>query len=301
MQENRIIIKNVKDFDTNHIFQCGQCFRFEQDKEQSNSFTGIAFGRPITVKTEDYNNSRNLIIENTTEEEYKKIWHAFFDMDRDYSEIKSTLRKNDETIGSAIDFGHGIRILQQDKWESIVSFIISQNNNIPRIKGCIEKLCSSFGTFASEYKGKEFYNIPSAKVLASLSTEDLSECKLGYRAKYLIDMSKQIIKLCEDTGSSLEKLDFFDKMSDEEAYKTLICLQGVGPKVANCIMLFGLNRYESFPIDVWVKKVMADLYGHDEKDTKGMTAFAKERFGHYGGFAQQYLFYYMREKDNNLK
>ena len=197
--------------------------------------------------------------------------------DRDYTAIKTRLSEGDDIMKKACEYGYGIRILKQDLWETIVSFIISQNNNIPRIKGCIERLCDNFG----EPIGNETvrHDIPRPEVMAALSVEDLAPVRLGYRAKYLIETAKTV---CEE-GLPGD----FDELS---------ALCGVGPKVASCIALFGMQDYASFPIDVWVMKVMHELYGLPEGNKKAMAEFAAEHFGELGGFAQQYLFYYMRDR-----
>lgn len=276
----KYVLENVKDFNLDHIFDCGQCFRFE--KQCDGSYTGVAFGKVVNVAF-DYNkddkscSSGTLIINNCDEEEFNQIWKNYLDMDRDYSEIKMKLAENDETIAKAIESGSGIRILKQDLWEAIVSFIISQNNNIPRIKGCIEKLAMLFGEKAAEYEGRIYYSLPSPEVLSRLTVEDLGEVRLGYRAKYLVETAKSVVE--NGLPTNMEEL---------------LALTGVGPKVANCISLFGMSDFDSFPIDVWVKRVMNQLYGIDEKDVKGMTSYAKEHFGALGGIAQQYLFYYIR-------
>jgi len=177
----------------------------------------------------------------------------------------------------AIEHGCGIRILRQQPWEALVSFIISQNNNIPRIKKNINGLSSSFGEPAGNYGGKDYYDIPTPDVLACLTLDDLAPLHLGYRARYLIETAKAVC-----SGKKIEA----DHLTD-------FC--GVGPKVANCVALFALDRFESFPIDTWVRQLMHEFYGFDEKDVKGMASFAEDRFGEYGGIAQQYLFYYMRD------
>ena len=281
--------EGIKDFDLEHIFECGQCFRWE--KNSDGTYDGIAKGRIANVRYDETpaiaasqagslgQNGGNLTITPCTKEEFEEIWRPYFDLDRDYGKIKKTLSTGDEVMKKATEYGYGIRLLQQDLWETIVSFIISQNNNIPRIKGCIERLCDNFGEPIGSLAGREVHDIPSPETLADLSIEDLSPVRLGYRAKYIIETARTVCEkgLPED----------FDELSE---------LCGVGPKVANCISLFGMQDYASFPIDVWVIKVMHELYGLPEKDKKGMAAFAREKFGDLGGFAQQYLFYYMRDR-----
>lgn len=289
-------IEHIKDFNLDHIFDCGQCFRWA--KEEDDSYTGIAFGKIVNIKAtpsqqmgsmnqikmkqglthQDLNCLIDLEIDHTNEEDVEKIWRHYLDLERDYGPIKELLSKNDSVMAKAIEYGYGIRILNQDKWETIVSFLISQNNNIPRIKKCIESLCRNFGEYVGEYKGKKYYDIPKPEVLSSLSVQDLEECRLGYRAKYIIETAKQV----ESDGI-------------EETFDYLNTLCGVGPKVANCVLLFSMGKIDCFPIDVWVKRVMNQLYGMNQEDTKAMDAFSKKNFGNYGGIAQQYLFYFIRE------
>lgn len=284
-KDNTLTVNNIIDFDLDHIFDCGQCFRWE--KNPDGSYTGTAHGKIVTM---DYNKENKcLTIHNATEEDFHNIWRNYLDLDRNYSEIKSLLKERDPVIAQAIDYGYGIRILNQEKWETLLSFIISQNNNIPRIKKNINSLAEVMGEYLGEYNGKEYYSLPSPEVLAAAEIEDLSSCKLGYRAKYLIETARKV----RDEGiDSLEALGSAEISAD----KTLEALRqycGVGPKVANCISLFSMGKIESFPIDTWVKKVMNQLYGIDEKNMKEMARFAAETFGEYGGIAQQYLFYYI--------
>ena len=229
-----------------------------------------------------------LTIDNCTPEDYESIWRPYLDMDRDYGAIKAELSEADPTIKGACDYGYGIRILRQDFWESVVSFIISQNNNIPRIKGCIEALCAAFGERIGEYGGKEYFSIPSPEKLASLTSGDLALIRLGYRAPYLVKAAAQFI---EEGGPDAVQTRL---TAAEDPIGQLQKFCGIGPKVASCISLFGLGRTDAFPIDVWMRRVMNRLYGIEEKDMKSMAAYAAEHFGKYGGIAQQYLFYYIR-------
>lgn len=290
----RTVINNVNDFNLDHIFDCGQCFRWK--KEKDGSYTGTALGKIVNLNFEYDEGSDfagNLILNGIDESEFDNTWKTYLDLDMDYSKIKYELAAKDPVIKEAITKGRGIRILQQDLWETIVSFIISQNNNIPRIKGCIEKLCNLFGEEAeieiselniegsdASFSELKACNVPTPEKLAGLTVDDLSEVRLGYRARYLIDSANQV----------LEK-------GMPQTYEELCALTGVGPKVANCILLFGLGDMRSFPIDVWVKRVMNRMYGIEENKTKEMKEFATETFGDFGGIAQQYLFYYIREMD----
>lgn len=273
---------HVKDFNLDHIFDCGQCFRWE--RQEDGSYTGTAMGKAVNMAFE----RGVLTIDNCTPEDYESIWRPYLDMDRDYGAIKAELSEADPTIKGACDYGYGIRILRQDFWESVVSFIISQNNNIPRIKGCIEALCAAFGERIGEYGGKEYFSIPSPEKLASLTSGDLAPIRLGYRAPYLVKAAAQFI---EEGGPDAVQTRL---AAAEDPIGQLQKFCGIGPKVASCISLFGLGRTDAFPIDVWMRRVMNRLYGIEEKDMKSMEAYAAEHFGKYGGIAQQYLFYYIR-------
>lgn len=272
-------VDDVNDLNLKQTFECGQCFRW--NRQENGSYEGKAMGRMVNMYMPDDN---TLLIDPCTPEEFENIWARYLDFDTDYGKIKEEISRSDPKMREAIEVGNGIRILNQDLWETLVSFIISQNNNIPRIKGCIESLCRMFGkkidmpeTVKSSDK-TAFYDIPSPSVLASLDVDDLASVKLGYRASYIIEASRQV---CERglPGS-------YDQLTD---------LKGVGPKVANCVALFGLGERDCFPIDIWVRRVMNKIYGMDESNLPAMQKFADEHFGSLGGYAQQYLFYYIRE------
>lgn len=280
-----VVKEGIRDFHLDHIFDCGQCFRWERNED--GSYTGIAFGRVARI---DYDKDKEtLMIHGADEADFENIWKDYLDLERDYGEIKSALTDKDPVIGKAIEFGHGIRILNQEKWETLLSFIISQNNNIPRIKKCINSLAETLGEYVCEHEGKKYYSLPTPEVLANATLEDLAPCRLGYRAKYLIETAKKV------HAEGIQSLDGLSRceLSAKETCDALRCYCGVGPKVANCIALFAMRKFDSFPIDVWVKKVMNTMYGFEENDLKGMAEFAAERFGEFGGIAQQYLFYYI--------
>ena len=283
--DNVLIVEGVRDFELDHIFDCGQCFRWE--KEPEGGYLGVACGQIAVMDYEK--DEETLRIYGSDEEAFENVWRHYLDLDRDYSSIKKRLAEKDEIIAKAIDYGQGIRILNQEKWETLLSFIISQNNNIPRIKKCINSLSQTLGRKVGEYHGREFYSLPSPEALAGASLEDLAPCRLGYRAKYLIETAKQV---SEEGMENLELLGG-EGITSEEVFEKLKGYCGVGPKVANCIALFSMGRLDRFPIDVWVKKVMNRLYGIEEDNMKAMAEFASENFGEYGGIAQQYLFYYI--------
>lgn len=280
---NKIVFSNIKDFNLTHIFECGQCFRWVPAGDGSNTYIGAAGKYAARVsftgdpQREDAGNSAGtLIIEATGGDE--TFWYEYFDLGTDYSAIKSALISNDPDIRPAVDYGYGIRILNQDLFETLVSFIISQNNNIPRIRKNIESICSEYGEKIGEAFGREWYAFPEPEALATADVDDLKELKLGYRAGY--------IKAAGDR---------YRNCPAPKCREEILAYPGIGPKVANCIMLFGLRCTEAFPIDTWVRHIMNDMYGFDEKDAKSMTCFAADRFSSYAGYAQQYLFYYYRD------
>ena len=281
-KNNKLIIDGVKDFHPDHTFDNGQCFRW--NREEDGSYTGVAFGRALNIRC----TGETIILDNVSLEDFHKIWKQYLDLDRDYGSIKKMLSAKDAAMLKAVSYGHGMRILQQDKWETLISFILSQNNNITRIKKCVEGLCAAHGTPIGVYRGKMRYSFPTAEALSPLDPGELDSCRLGYRAKYIAGTAKQI------AGDGGNKLESMGRVSAEEAYEYLLGLSGVGPKVANCIMLFAMGKYASFPLDVWIKRVMNRIYHIEEGNVKQMKEYAAAYFGEYGGIAQQYLFYYMR-------
>lgn len=282
-EKNSVIIDGVRDFNLDHIFDNGQCFRW--NKEEDGSYTGVAFGKAANINIID----DAVVLDNVNLEEYNNIWRRYLDLDRDYGAIKRMLSQKDPMMKKAISYGSGMRILQQDKWETLISFIISQNNNIPRIKKCVEGLCANHGSPLGMYRGRLYYSFPSPEALAQLDVADLDICRLGYRARYIVETAKQIQA---DHGQALELLG---GAAGQQARDYLLSLSGVGPKVANCILLFSMGKYDSFPLDVWIKRVMNQVYRIEEGNVRKMQAYAAEHFGEYGGIAQQYLFYYARE------
>lgn len=268
---------DVRDFNLKHIFECGQCFRWNANL--NGSYTVVAGNRIATLSMEYTNAEKTagiLNIDTASCRESEEFWRNYLDLYRDYGKIKEVLAERDDVMRRVIPFGGGIRILKQDSWEATVSFLISQNNNIPRIKNNIRDLSKLLGESIGFYAGEEYFGIPSPEALAKVTEEELAPVRLGYRAKYLIETAKCIVSKGRQVIESDVK-----------------SLCGVGPKVANCINLFGLGKVESFPIDVWIKKTMTDLYGIKKDDE--MKAYAERTFGEYAGIAQQYLFYYVRE------
>lgn len=290
-EKNSVLVYGVRDFELKDIFECGQCFRW--NPEEDGSYSGVAFGRAVNIlyEKEGDREEGTLIIRNSTAEDFENIWKKYFDLERDYGQIKEKLSENDEIMAKAVEYGRGIRILNQDEWETLISFILSQNRNIPLIKKSIEEMCSRYGEPVYDFNGNIRYAFPRPEVLADVSEEELSECRLGYRARYVTETSKVI-------AGETDRLYSMTKASYKEALDYLTGLCGVGPKVANCILLFSMEKYESFPIDVWVRRLMSVLYGTDENNLKEIREYSDKKFGRLGGFAQQYLFYYARE--NNI-
>lgn len=276
-KSDRVIIKECEDFSLLHTFDCGQCFRFTEREDKS--FEGVAFKKYVRLSE----NGAETVI-HMKGDEFDEKWENFFDLGRDYGKIKKELSV-DETIKKAISFGGGIRILRQDFFECLISFIISQQNNIPRIRKAVEGFCRLFGTPIDTPEGV-FYTFPDPEEVAHITAKDLEPLKLGYRAPYIEGAIKDVLS-GRINGEELEKMPY------DEAKKMLLTVKGIGNKVADCILLFSLGKFEAFPTDTWIKKAMLALYGVEEK---GIEAFKNKSFGEYPGIAQQYIFYYMRSR-----
>ena len=282
-RDNQIILKGIsEDFEPQHVFDCGQCFRWL--REEDGSYTGVVQGRVINVKKEN----DLIIFDNTNKEDFENIWFDYFDLRRNYTEIKNELKVMDEYLDKATEFGQGIRILQQDGWEMLISFIISANNRIPMIQRAINNLSERYGKFIGEYRGKKYYAFPTPQELSQVSVEDIRSCQTGFRDKYI----KSVVDYVSENNVDVLS---YRKLNTDECIKELVKFNGVGPKVADCIALFGMQKYDTFPVDVWVKRVMEEFYVEDSLSLPKIRKFALEKFGDLAGFAQQYLFYYARE------
>ena len=279
-------IDNLKSFEPKHIFECGQCFRW--DREEDNSYIGVIKQGVLKVRKEE----NTIFFSGNLDGDIEKIVNNYFDLNTDYDNLKKGLSSIDDNMKTSIEYGFGIRILNQDLWECIISFIISANNNIPRIKGIINRLSKKCGKLI-EFEGKSYYLFPSVEELATLSVKDLRELGLGFRDIRVFNTTRKILG-DKEFLSRLERMDNSELIREE-----LLALDGVGPKVADCIMLFSLKRFDVFPIDVWVRRVMNDLYIHNEKEEKvskkEILKKANQLFGSNCGIAQQYLFYWRRE------
>lgn len=282
LQKNEnIILKDVKDFNIEHILECGQCFNFEKVADME--YIIVAYGKLLHIRQD----KTDVIMYNTSLDDYDNIWKNYFDMEIDYSFIKEYLKNNDEKIVDAIDNKWGIRIINQEFGETLLSFIISQNKQIPHIKQIVRNISERFGNELGEYNGRKYYSFPTLIQLSDATEEDFRELKTGFRAPYLMDAINNMKK-----GLSA---DTFGKLDYESAIKEMLKIKGVGEKVANCVALFSLGYRNAFPVDVWVKRVMEETYFHKETSKEEIMRFAKEKFGEYGGYAQQYHFYHMRD------
>ncbi|MCL2662320.1 MAG: DNA-3-methyladenine glycosylase 2 family protein [Oscillospiraceae bacterium] len=271
-----IEMTGTSDFDLAKTFECGQCFRWNVDKHSVNAgdeltYIGVAHERAVKLRQRG-----NKVFITCSQEDFESIWRNYFDLDRDYAAIRKHLCV-DDYMQQTTDFGKGIRLLRQEKWEALCSFIISQNNNIPRIKNIIDTLCQIFGD-SLRFENNEYHTFPSVTRLASLNTSDLAPLRCGYRADYIIKAAKAI-------ANDEINLDEIAVITPDKARTALKILHGVGDKVADCVMLFGFHMLDAFPVDVWMKRAVANHYGPD---------FDPEIFSPYSGIAQQYIFHYMR-------
>lgn len=280
--ENGIKIEGIEDFDATHIFECGQCFRWT--KETDGSYTGAAMERVINVASDTEKSI--VIIHNTNLEEFYSIWFDYLDLGRDYGKIKHELSK-EPILAEAISHGQGMRILKQSPWEILISFIVSANSNIPKISKSLGILSELYGS-PMEYMGKTYYAFPTLGQLEKVDLEGINLCRAGFRCKYILDAVKKV----QYGEINLEEIS---KMDITSARKELMKVNGVGPKVADCIMLFSMGKHAAYPVDVWVKRVTEHYFLGKTVAIKDIQSFAEERFGELAGFAQQYLFYYARE------
>lgn len=276
-----VVISNIRDFEPSHIFDCGQCFRWI--RESDGSYTGVVSGKVLNVSKKGL----YVIFNNTNIKEFQDFWFDYFDLGRDYSRIKELVLK-DNHMKEAVTYGHGIRLLKQDFNEMLVSFIISANNRIPMIMKVVENLSKMFGKKIN-YNGRLYFDFPEISAIADAQLSDLAETRMGFRAKYVLNSSKMAIE-SDITRSKLSEMDTC------KAKQHLMQLSGVGSKIADCVLLFSGIKYDVFPTDVWVKRVMEALYLKRETGLNQINEFGTNYFGEYSGFAQQYLFYYAREK-----
>lgn len=269
-----MIKKDINYFDLEQIAESGQCFRWK--KLDEHKYRIPAFGNYLDIAQTGSHFELSC-----TEKEFEQIWYDYFDIGTDYEGIIKRIDVKDEFLKNAADYGKGIRILNQDIWETIISFIISQNNNIPRIKKGIENMCQRYMRQTDALLGTDIYMIPYLEdIEKNGGRESLSELGIGYRDKY-------IWGICQFKNQSPDFIDELKKLNYEDAMKYLMDFKGIGKKVANCICLFGLHHLDACPIDVWMKKVI------DEEYDGQMPAWMTDK---YAGVYQQYTFFYKREK-----
>lgn len=266
-KNNNIYISGISDFDLPQTLDCGQAFRWEE--ASGGRWKGVAYNKYLELeKLSD----GTIVLYNTSEEDFNNIWCDYFDLNRDYGEIIDAISGN-EILKAAASFGSGIRVLNQEPWETLCSFIISQNNNIKRIKGIIARLCENFGEDMGGY-----YSFPTAQKIASLTLEDLSVLRSGFRVKYILDAANKV------ANGEIDLLNL-KNMAVDDARCELMKIKGVGPKVADCALLFSHRHIAAFPKDVWIKRAMEVLFGGE---------LPKEAIP-YAGIVQQYIFFYARE------
>lgn len=275
-----IKIQNCPYIDIFKSFDCGQCFRFDPVSvfDHKYEFGGVAFGRYVIFAQDSFD---QLYIYNCTAKDFDLIWCKFLSLEENYEEIDKSILSTEKDIylKNAVNYGKGIRILKQDMWEALCSFIISQNNNIPRIKKIISAMCEKYGE-KIEFLGSFHYSFPSANVLLDAGVDEILALKTGFRAKYIIDACSKIV------NNEVSLANIYDNESFDFCLSELYKIKGVGLKVASCALLFGFNKTEAFPVDVWMKRVLLNL----------PSTFDYNRLGKNAGIAQQYLFYYERYK-----
>ena len=289
-----VVIEGVKCFDIGKIFDCGQCFRFDPvpDSAHEKEFSGVAFGRFVSFAQDN----DTVYIYGSDIYDYENVWKPYLNIERDYDEIFDDIlsHNQNEALVAALEYGQGIRILAQDAFECIISFIVSQNNNIPRIKKIIEALCATCGEPIAIHEEMKKHlsgrsslcTFPDADSLVRLGEDGLFALKTGFRAKYIYDAARRTL----DGKLILDKV--YDEDDIERAIDILCSVKGIGRKVASCALLFGFEKYNAFPVDVWMKRVALKYFGEDGEK------LSWESFGVYAGIAQQYLFYYERYRQN---
>ena len=261
------------DFDVKKIAESGQCFRMNPNVEDG--YTLVALGRVLRLRETQQGCALDC-----SQADFDALWRDYFDLERDYADIRASADPNDAFLGRACDYGRGIRMLRQDPWEMLITFILSQRKNIPAIRYCVEALCSRYGE-PIERAGERFFAFPSAERLAALDERCLKDCSLGYRAKYVSAAARLV------AGGALD-LTQIANLTDDELMQALLTVPGVGEKVANCVLLFGYHRLGRFPRDVWINRIVENEY-------EGM--FPLERYPGITGALQQYMFFYARSEE----
>lgn len=268
-----MITVNIPFFNIRKIADSGQCFRLNRTEEKE--WTLIAFGKVLFIRELPDGAYRF----SCTETEFRAVWRRYFDLDACYDCYAEKIPKSDRFLTEAAAYSEGIRILNQDPWETLVTFIISQRRSIPAIKTAVERLSEKFGKPVRK-AGKTFYAFPTPAALTAAGTEGILSCSVGYRAPYIYGAARMVL-------SGELDLNGMARLSDPELLSVLLSVRGVGIKVANCVMLFGFHRIDSFPVDVWIQR-MIDLHYNGR--------FPLRRYSGFAGIIQQYMFFYGREK-----
>ena len=278
---NELILK-VECFNLKYTLECGQCFRWK--KIDDFEYIGVINDRVIKIKQIN----DELIVSSNNNDDLENVVRNYFDLDTDYQFIEDTISKIDEKIKCAVKNTTGIRILNQDFFETLMSYIISANNNIPRISKSVDLISEKYGKEVI-FEDKSYYLFPTFDQLENVTEEEFRKCGVGFRARYL----KQVV---EDVLNNNIDIDNITCMDTEKIKERLLNLMGVGPKVADCILLFACNKKEVFPVDVWVERIMTNLYFDNIKtNKKEILEYANKNFGTYAGIIQQHLFYNVRE------
>lgn len=279
--ENGAALVRTGCFEPRHIFENGQAFRFFPCG--ANAYEGVAHGRYLRVEKVP----EGARLYPCTQQDFERVWKRYFDLERDYAALFSDC--GDSVLKQGMQYGCGLRLLNQEPFETLISFIVSANNHVKRIRGILRRICALYGEPFS-FEGKTWHRFPAPAILAGLSEEALGECGSGYRAPYIKGAARMAAE-----GFSLEALR---GMGYADAKKELQRLPGVGPKVADCVLLFSLGFYDAFPADVWVRRVLREQYGFTGNDRQ-IYEFVRKRFGPYAGIAQQYLFFWKRENSKS--
>ena len=272
IKDNCICVSGLSNFSLDEIFDCGQAFRFFPSP--LGGYSGVAFSRAIRAEQRD----GTLLIHGADMDDFDRIWRGYFDLDTDYAAIQDQLR-GDPVLARVIPFGAGIHILRQDTWEALITFIISQQNNIPRIKKIVNALCRELGD-PIEFENETFYTFPSPQRIIDAGQEGLEPIHSGFRSRYILDAADKV------SSGEIDLKPLHD-MQIGDARRVLTCIKGVGPKVCDCVLLFGAAHFDAFPVDVWMNRIINEYYDSE--------TFDPGIFGSCSGVAQQYLFYYARE------
>ncbi|BDF62203.1 8-oxoguanine DNA glycosylase [Christensenellaceae bacterium] len=276
-QDGAAVITGMTCFEPRHIFDNGQTFRFDETEE--GVFEGVAYGRFLRVAKKE----RVVTLYPCGAEEYEQVWKRYFDLEVDYDRLFCDC--GDAALTKGREYGCGLRLLNQEPFETLISFIVSANNNLKRIKGILRRICERRGQ-PFTFERKTYYRFPEPDALAGLDVETLKECGCGYRAPYLKAAARMVADGFDLCG--LARMEYFAAKAE------LIKLPGVGPKVADCILLFALGFRDAFPADVWIRRILKEHYGFVGNDRQ-IYEYARNRFGENAGIAQQYLFFWQRE------